>query len=124
MKRHTNGSSSTNSKNPSAAARTSSYGDAPGINRIERSISARPCSSQQLDVQLPLAGEVVIDHRRHHPGPGGDLGHRCRLVAAFREHLHGGVEDALSALLGAEAPALDVRDLCLRHSIPNPNSVE
>jgi hypothetical protein len=61
---------------------------------------------QQLDLQGSLGWEVVVDHRGRDPRRPCDFPHRGLLVAALGEHPHRTVEDALAALLGAQASAL------------------
>ena len=55
---------------------------------------------EQREVEIELAGEVLVEHRLADPGPVGDLVHRGGVVALGDEHLlRGGqqLQPALSA---------------------------
>ena len=59
---------------------------------------------EQREVEVELAGEVLVEHRLGDPGPLGDVVHRGGVVALGDEHLEGGLEQ-LGAALPARQPA-------------------
>ena len=59
---------------------------------------------EQREVEVELAGEVLVEHRLGDPGPLGDVVHRRGVVALGDEHLERGVEQ-LGAALAARQPA-------------------
>ena len=61
-----------------------------------------PCV-EQGQVQLELAGEVLVEDGLADAGLRGDRVHRCRVVAGRHEHLAGGVQQ-LAPPLGATQP--------------------
>ena len=61
------------------------------------SISLLHALVEQRQVELLLAGEVLVEDRLADPGPLRDLVHRRRVVAAGDEDLHGRVEQLAAA---------------------------
>ena len=59
---------------------------------------------EQREVEVELAGEVLVEHRLGDPGPLGDVVHRGGVVALGDEHLERGLEQ-LGAALAARQPA-------------------
>ena len=59
---------------------------------------------EQREVEVELAGEVLVEHRLGHARPLGDVVHRGGVVALRDEHLERGVEQ-LGAPLPAREPA-------------------
>ena len=60
---------------------------------------------EQREVEVELAGEVLVEHRLGDPGPLGDVVHRGGVVALGDEHLERGVEQlGARALRGIRPP--------------------
>ncbi|SQD99618.1 hypothetical protein FMEAI12_5500011 [Parafrankia sp. Ea1.12] len=57
---------------------------------------------EQREIEVELAGEVLVEHRLAHPGPLGDLVHRGRVVALGDEHLAGGPKQLEAARCAGE----------------------
>ena len=66
---------------------------------------------EQGQVELLLAGEVLVEHRLADPGPLGDLVHRGRVVAVLHEHFLRRAEQLAAAGRPGQpgAPGLGVR---------------
>ena len=62
---------------------------------------------EQREVEVELAGEVLVEHRLGDPGPLGDVVHRGGVVALRDEDLESGLEQ-LGAPLAAGQPAARV----------------
>ena len=60
---------------------------------------------EQREVELELAGEVLVEHGFRDAGPLGDVVHRGRVVALRDEHLAGGVEQLDAAGRARQAGA-------------------
>ena len=58
---------------------------------------------EELDVERPLAREVLVQHRLRDAGRLGDLVHRGCVEALLREAVARDVEELLAALIGGQA---------------------
>ncbi len=65
---------------------------------------------EQGEVEVQLAGEVLVEHRLGDPGAFGDVVHGGRVIALRDEHLEGGRQQ-LRAALAARQPAAAGADL-------------
>ena len=73
------------------------------LSVVERSAVRDPVDQllhalvEQREVELLLAGKVLVEDRLADPGPLGDLVHRRRVIATGDENLHGRVEQLAAA---------------------------
>ena len=58
---------------------------------------------EKVEIEVELAGEVLVENRLGDSGPVGDVIHGCRVVADGGEDLQGGGQDLLTALLAGKA---------------------